>query len=250
MKAALLLGLLGLPLLAAPAWRAPKELPLGGLAVLELVEEDPSQPALPRPGEEKLGPLELRGVEATPDGKGWKLTVQAMQPGTALIPVMDLGDGRKSPELRLPVPRTVPYGAPWKGYGGGQGDNLPYIPFPWAWASVLLLPFVPLGWWLTRRWRKGAKKRALHHARRTFAHHWPPRKSDRGTLDAAHGAGRDLLAAHLGEEARSWGPAEFQAAHLEAWSTWIKSLDAARFSRKEPPFPPLEALLAALGSRR
>jgi len=235
---------------AAPVWRAPKELPLGGLAMLELIEEDPSLPSLPRPGEEKLGQLELRSVEASPTGRGWRLTVQAMTPGIAVIPVMDLGDGRKSPELRVLVQRSTPFGAPWQGFGGGQGDILPYIPFPWAWASLLLLPFVALGWWIAKRWRRGSSKRALHHTRRVFAHHWPPKASTREALDAAHAAGRDLLAAHLGEEARSWGPAEFHAVHLDAWATWVRSLDAARFSRKEPPFPPLDALMAALGVHR
>jgi len=248
---ALVLGALVLSFLhGAPVWRAPKEAPLGKLVVLELIEEDPAQPALPRPGEEKLGPLELRGVEASRNGRGWKMTVQAMEPGNALIPAMDLGDGRKSPELRLQVLRTVPYGAPWQGFGGGQGDILPYIPFPWAWASLLLLPFVALGWALVTRWRKGAGKRVCHHARRAFAHQWPPLIANRETLDLAHTAGRDLLAAHLGEEARSWGPAEFHAAHLEVWGTWVRSLDAARFSRKEPPFPPLAELLAALEAHR
>ena len=235
---------------AAPVWKAPKELPLGELAVLELNEEDPSQPALPRPGEEKLGPLELRGVEPSAGGRGWRLTVQAMTPGTALIPSMDMGDGRRSPELRIPVPRTVPFGAPWQGFGGGQGDILPYVPFPWAWASLLLLPFACLGWWIFARWRRGASKRALHHTRRVFSHHWPPAASTREALDVSHGAGRDLLAAHFGEEARSWGPLEFHAKHLDVWVTWVRSLDAARFSRKDPPFPPLSALLKVLGERR
>jgi hypothetical protein len=98
---------------AAPEWKAPAEIPFGELSVLELVENDPTKPALPRPGDEKLGPLELRSAEASANGRGWKLTVQPMAPGTAVIPSLDLGDGRRAPELRLRVPRTVPYGAPW-----------------------------------------------------------------------------------------------------------------------------------------
>ena len=52
-----------------------------------------------------------------------------------------------------------------------------------------------------------------------------------------------MLAARFGEEARSWGAAEFRLRHLEAWATWAQSLDAARFGRREPPFPPLAELL-------
>ena len=94
-------------LLAAPVWRAPTELPFGKLAVLELREDDPKQPPLPRPGDERLGPLMLRSVEAMSDGRGWKLTVQAFAPGLAVVPPMDLGDGRRTPELRLKVVREV-----------------------------------------------------------------------------------------------------------------------------------------------
>jgi hypothetical protein len=250
MRSLPLLLLLTLPLSAAPEWKAPAEIPYGELSVLELVEADPAQPALPRPGDEKLGPLELRSAEATANGRGWKLTVQPLVPGLAVIPSQDLGDGRRAPELRIRVPRTVPFGAPWQGHGGGQGDILPYIPFPWAWASLLLLPFAALGVWIFRRWRNNAPKRALHHARRAFAHHWPPTSREREVLDAAHQAGCELLAAHFGEEARSWGFQEFHSLHLDVWGTWIQSLDAARFSRKDPPFPPLNQLLKALGDAK
>jgi len=240
------LFLMALPGSAAPVWKAPKEIAFGQLAMLELREEDAAQPPIPRPAEEKLGPLALRSVEPTPDGRGWRLTVQALTAGTAVIPPMDLGDGRRSPELRIPVPRTVPYGAPWVGVGGGQSDILPYIPFPWAWASLLLIPPGLLAAWLIRRWRRNGAKRVLHHRRRTFAHHWPPADSQRATLDQAHTQGRELLAARFGEEARSWGVAEFRQRQLEVWATWVQSLDAARFARKEPPFPPLTELLKKL----
>jgi hypothetical protein len=235
---------------AAPAWKAPDKLPFGELSVLEIREEDPAQPALPRPGDEKLGPLALRSVEPTPDGRGWRLTVQPMIPGTALIPPVDFGDGRQSPELRLQVPRTVPFQAPWMGVGGGQADVIPYIPFPWAWLSLLVLPVVALGWWLRRRWMRSAPTRFKHHARRAFVHHWPPLNADRETLDVSHASGRDLLAAYFGEGARSWGIREFKDRHLEVWATWVQSLDAARFSRKDPPFPALNDLLKVLEERR
>lgn len=234
---------------AAPAWNAPKELPFGELSVLEIREEDPAQPALPRPGDDKLGPFDLRSVEPTPDGRGWKLTVQPMIPGTVRVPPVNFGDGRQSPELRITVPRTAPFQGLWMGVGGGQADVIPYIPFPWAWASLLLLPVAALVAWLWRRWRRGAPGRARHHARGAFSHHWPPKSSDRETLDRAHTLGRDLLAAHFGEEARSWGLREFHERNLDAWGTWSQSLDAARFAKRSPPFPPLADLLKFLEHR-
>ena len=243
-------ALAALPCAATPTWKTPKTLPFSELSVLELREEDPTQPPLPRPGEEKLGPLALRGVEPTPDGRGWLLTVQPTVPGQVVIPSENLGDHRSSPELRIEVPRTVPYQAPWMGVGGGQGDVLPQISFPWAWATLLLLPFVALGAWIWRRWIRNAPKRALHRARRAFSRHWPPIGDDRRTLDTSHEAGRDLLALRFGEEARSWGVSELRKQQLDIWATWVQSLDAARFSRKEPPFPPLSELLGALGLRR
>lgn len=236
----------GMALPAAPVWKAPAEIPFGKLAVLELREDDPSQPALPRPAEERLGPLSLRSVEPLADGRGWRLTVQPLTPGMAIIPALDLGDKRRSPVLKINVPRTVPFGAPWLSVGGGQSDILPYVPFPWAWASLLAVPPLALAAWLFRRWRNHRPARALHHARRAFAHHWPPKNAERIALDQAHHQGRELLAAQFGEEARSWGVAEFRLRQLEAWATWVQSLDAARFARKEPPFPPLKDLLKAL----
>ncbi len=243
----LILSLVGtLALSASPVWKAPQEIAFGELAILELREEDPAKPPLPRPAEEKLGPLELRSVEPLADGRGWKLTVQALRAGGAVIPPMDFGDGRSSPELRLRVPRTVPFGAPWMGVGGGQDDILPYLPFPWAWACLLLIPPALLAAWIVHRWRKNGAKRAFHQSRRVFAHHWPPADGQRETLDRAHAQGRDLLAARFGEEARSWSAAEFRLRQLDAWATWAQSLDAARFGRTEPPFPPLAELLKPL----
>jgi hypothetical protein len=238
--------LAGITLSAAPVWKAPSEIAFGKLAVLELREDDPGKPTLPRPAEEKLGPLALRSVEPLADGRGWRLTVQALNVGIAVIPPMDLGDGRRSPELRLQVPRTVPFGAPWLGVGGGRDDLLPFIPFPWAWASLLLLPPMLLAAGLSHRWRKNGASRALHYRRRVFAHCWPPADNQRETLDQAHTQGRELLAARFGEEARSWGVAEFRLRQLEVWANWVQSLDAARFVRKEPPFPPLAELLKKL----
>ncbi|HNX30600.1 MAG TPA: hypothetical protein PKM35_03275 [Holophaga sp.] len=235
---------------AAPSWRTPATLPFGELSVLELREEDAAQPALPRPGDGKLGPLLLRGVEPSPDGRGWRLTVQPMVPGTALVPPVDLGDGRRTPELRIPVPRTVPYQAPWMGVGGGPGDVTPRIPFPWAWASLLLLPPTALLAWLWRRWRRSAPARARHRARSEFSRCWPPGAPDRATLDASHAMGRNLLAVHFGEESRSWGVRELEARRLAPWAAWVRSLDAARFSRLQLPFPALEELLACLEERR
>ncbi|HJW44353.1 MAG TPA: hypothetical protein VJ463_07845 [Geothrix sp.] len=232
---------------AAPVWKAPVEWKLGDLQVLELREEDPIRPAPPRPTvEDRLGSLRLRSMEPLPDGRGWRFQVQALEPGAAVIPPLDLGNGQRSPELRFQVPRTIPFGGPWVGFGGGNEDRLPAIPFPWAWASLLLLPPLGLAAWAVRRWQKGSGRRRLRHASHVFRHHWPPTNRERATLDAAHGLGRDLLAARFGETARAWGPAELQARNLRPWDQWVLSLDAARFGRTEPPFPAPEPLLAAL----
>ncbi len=243
-------GLAGLYAPAAPAWKAPTQLKLGELQTLELREEDPSRPAPGRPAlEDRLGPLHLRAVEPLPDGRGWRLQVQAFTPGTAVVPPLDLGDGQRSPELKLEVPRTIPFGGPWVGFGGGNDDLLPAIPFPWAWASLMLLPFLGLGAWLLLRWRRGRGKRQLHHALHAFRRHWPPHPVDRAALDAAHALGRDLLAARFGEGARAWGPADLRALNLGPWDQWALSLDAARFGHTQPPFPGVEPLVAALDAR-
>jgi hypothetical protein len=232
---------------AAPAWKAPTQLKLGELQTLELREDDPTKPAPPRPTvEDQLGPLRLRAMEPLPDGRGWRFQVQALTPGLAVIPALDLGNGQRAPELRVDVPRTIPFGGPWVGFGGGNDDLLPAVPFPWAWASLLLLPPSALLGWLIRRWRRGSATRRLHHASQVFRHHWPPVDRERATLDAAHGLGRDLLAARFGEAARAWGAEDFRARRLGPWDQWARSLDAARFGRTEPPFPAPEALVAAV----
>jgi hypothetical protein len=199
--------------------------------------------------EERLGPLHVRSMEPLPDGRGWRFQVQALEPGLAVIPPLDLGNEQRSPELRVSVPRSIPFGGPWMGFGGGNEDRLPAIPFPWAWASLLLLPPVALGVWVVRRWRQGSRRRRLHRAIHVFQRHWPPVDRERTTLDAVHALGRDLLAASFGEAARAWGPGDFQARGLGPWDQWAKSLDAARFGRTEPPFPAPEPLVAALNAR-
>jgi len=245
-KIGLLLAV-GMAVSGAPVWKAPAALRLGELAVLELAEADPLKPAPPRPAvEDHLGPLRLRAVEPLPDGRGWRFQVQALSPGLAVIPALDLGNGQRAPELRLPVPRSIPFGGAWVGFGGGNDDQLPAIPFPWAWASLLLLPPLGLAAWAGQRWRRGSAARQLRHAAHQFRQHWPPASRDRAALDAAHGLGRDLLAARFGEAARAWGEPEFRTRRLAPWAQWTASLDAARFGRTEPPFPPPEPLLEAL----
>jgi hypothetical protein len=232
-----------------PVWKAPEQLALGRLSVLELRQEDPRLPPPPRPGEDRLGPLALRGVEPLRDGRGWRLTVQPLTPGTLVVPPTDLGDGLPTPELRLTVPRTVPYGAAWVGVGGGALDQLPPLAFPWPWTLPLLLPLAALAWFLARRFRRGAAARRRHAARRAFIRHWPP-GPDRAALDAAHRAGRALLAAHFGPDALGWGPAALQARGLAPWAAWSRALDAARFAAAaEADPPPLATLLAALEDR-
>ncbi len=233
--------------MSPPVWKAPAQLALGRLSRLELRQEDPAQPPPPRPGEDRLGPLAVRAVAPLADGRGWSVTVQPLAPGTFLIPPLDLGDGQATPGLRITVPRTAPYGGAWMGVGGGELDRLPPVPFPWAWTLPPLLLLAALAWFLVWRLRRGAPARKRHGARRAFIHHWPPAPGDRAALDAAHAAGRALLAAHFGPEALSWGPSAFRARGLEPWAAWSASLDAARFARLQPAFPPLDALLNALG---
>jgi hypothetical protein len=243
-------GLWSLSALAVPTWKAPAQLKLGELQVLELREEDPSKAAPPRPAvEDRLGSLRVRALEPLPDGRGWRFQVQALEPGSPVIPALDLGNGQRSPELRLYVPRSIPYEGPWMGIGGGNDDRLPALPFPWAWASLLLLPPLALLAWLIHRWRKSSAARHLRHAAQVFRRQWPPADRQRETLDAAHDLGRNLLVARFGELARAWGPADLLARNLCPWDQWVKSLDAARFGLTEPPFPRPEPLVAALDAR-
>ncbi|WP_026939447.1 hypothetical protein [Holophaga foetida] len=234
---------------AAPIWTAPKELPFGTLGTVELREADPSRPAPPRPGDDRLGPLELRGAEPLSDGRGWRLTVQALQPGTQVVAPMDLGDGQVTPELRIAVPRTTPFGAPWVGVGGGQEDILPLAPFPWGWASLLLLPVFALLWAGIHFWQRGSSKRTMKRAQSAFRRHWPPPNWERPALDQAHLLGRELLAARFGEEARSWGTAECHRRHLTPWVHWVQAMDEGRFGGHPSQFPSLEALLRCLEAR-
>jgi hypothetical protein len=242
----------GKPTAPGLAWRAPAQLTLGSLGTLELRQDNPALPAPPRPGEDHLGPLALRGVEALADGRGWRLTVEPLAPGVAVVPPLDLGGGQIAPELRLPVPRTTAYGAAWMGVGGGDQDRLPPVPFPWPWALTLALPLAVCAWFGTWRWRRGMAGRRRRAARRQFIHHWPPAELDRAALDQAHAAGRALLAAHFGPEALAWGEPELRHHGLGPWAAWAGSLDAARFGQPDPQtkdFPTLAVLLAPLERR-
>ena len=136
------------------------------------------------------------------------------------------------------------------GVGGGGEAGRDARPFPWGGARVALSRRLLPDWLVRRRWGGSAGKRRLRQLGRAFAQAWPPASKAREALDAAHGAGRALLAARYGEEARAWGVAAFREQHLEAWAAWCASLDAARFGRTEPPFPPLKALLDEAEARR
>jgi len=72
---------------------------MGQLGTLELRQPDPALPPPPRPGDQ-LGPLAVRAVEPLGDGRGWRITVQPLAPGQVVVPPMELGDGRSTPELR------------------------------------------------------------------------------------------------------------------------------------------------------
>jgi hypothetical protein len=225
---------------AGAAWSLRGDLAVGRLGTLELRQDDPAQPPLPRPGEERLGSLAVRGVEPLRDGRGWRVTVEPLAPGATAVPALDLGDGRRVPELRVSVPRTVPYGAPWMAPAGTP------IPFPWAWTLTLLLPLALAAGLGLRAFRRGAPARARRRAGAAFRRHWPPRAPDRPALDAAHACGRSLLAAHFGPEALSWNATACRARGLEPWGTWIDGLDQARFAGAAPAWPALADLLAAL----
>jgi hypothetical protein len=245
----LALSAASIPLVAAPQWKAPKELRFGQLEVLELREDDPAAKPLPRPVvDEKLGSLRLRALEPLADGKGWRFQVQALEPGTAVIPALDLGDGRRAPELRLPVPRVAPHGAPWMGWGGGREDQLPEVAFPYGWAAAALSPLLLLAVGLLALWRRGAAGRRQHAARNHFTKAWPPVR-ERSALDKAHAAGRELLGAHFGEAALAWGPEDFRTRGLDPWVQWTQSLDAARFGLLSPPFPETNLLLKNLEAK-
>lgn len=240
----------GFSLNAAPVWKAPEKAPFGALVVLELREDDPAASPLPRPAvDQTLGPLRLRSVDPTSDGRGWKLTVQALAPGRQVVAPLDLGDGRRTPELKLTTERTAPFGGLWMAIGGGPTNELPDIPFPWAWASLVLVPLAGLAALVHRRWRAGAGARSHRRLRRRFAQAWPPPTGARADLDAAHALGRDLLAATCGEAARSWGAKELQAHHLAAWAAWTEALDRARFTGERPTFPAASELIAPLEKR-
>lgn len=231
---------------AAPVWKAPDKVAFGALVVVELRDDDASAPALPRPPlEDRVGPLRIRALEPTRDGRGWVLKVQALEPGTAIFPPMDLGDGRRTAPLRLPVVRTAPAGGLWMALGGGATNALPDIPFPWGWAGLLLLPPLALAGWLVKRWFGSAPKRARKRLARQFAKAWPPGRT-RAELDRAHALGRELLAAARGEAARAWAPADLRARHLESWALWAEGLDHARFGGRAAEWPSAQALVASL----
>jgi hypothetical protein len=229
-----------------PAWNLRGDLAVGRLGTLELRQEDPAQPPLPRPGEERLGSLAVRAVEPLRDGHGWLVTVQPLAPGPTVVPGLDLGDGRRTPELRLTVPRTVPYGAPWMALGGGAQDRLPPLPFPWAWSLALLLPLALAGMLGARAWRRSAPARARRRAGSAFSRHWPPPGAGRPALDAAHASGRALLASHFGPEALSWDAPACRARGLQPWAAWVEALDQARVGAGGGALPSLPDLLAAL----
>ncbi|MDR1841483.1 MAG: hypothetical protein LBQ86_06120 [Holophagales bacterium] len=247
-RAAILAG--ALPLLAAPAWRAPAQIPLGELVVIELWENDPTLPALPRPGEDKLGQLAIRSISPTENNRGWRLTLQALAPGLALIPPIDLGGGRISPELKIQVVRTVPYGAPWMGFGGGGVDAPPLFRFPWEWALLCAMPLAVLVYLIIWLWSKGSPKRRLKRAKRAFAVLWPPGSPERGMIDQIHKAGMELIAIAWGNDAKSWGEDEFTKRNIKPWAAWRNFIDNARFGdaskKPETAIPTLLELIKSL----
>jgi len=234
------------PAAAAPVWKAPDKINFGELAVLELREDDPAAPTLPRPPlEDRVGPLRIRAMEPTRDGRGWRITVQALSPGTALISAMDIGDGRSTSECRIQVQRTAPFGGLWMAIGGGATNDLPAIPFPWGWASLLLSQPLLLIAWLLRKWLGSAPARTRKRLAKRFAKVWPPGKA-REELDQAHALGRELLATVKGEAARAWGPKELKAHHLDSWALWAEALDQARFGGTKGNYPSAQALMTSL----
>jgi hypothetical protein len=241
------------PLAAAPVWRAPAKIQVGELVTIEVVDVDPASPPMPRPGEERLGPLALRSAVPIESGRGWRLVVQALRPGAAVVPSMDLGQGMVIPELKIQVARTVPYGAPWMGLGGGGDDAPPGVGFPWGWAVLPLLPLCLALSLAVRLWRAGIPGRRFARARRRFAAVWPPASLDRAEIDQAGMRGRDLMAGAWGEDARSWGGREFLEQNNAAWASWCSFMDHARFGGDvgdRPPPPALPELIESMGKRR
>jgi hypothetical protein len=241
-------------LAAAPVWRAPAKIQVGGAATIEVVDMDPASPPMPRPGEERLGPFALRSAIPIENGRGWRLVIQALGPGAAVVPSMDLGQGTVIPELKIQVARTVPFGAPWMGLGGGGDDAPPGVGFPWGWAA---LPLLPLGLALSlavRLWRGRAPGRRLARARRRFAAVWPPISLDRAEIDRVGARGRDLMAGAWGEEARSWGGRELLEQNNAAWASWCNFMDHARFGGDSGVAgggpPALPELVESMGKRR
>lgn len=234
------------PAAATPVWKVPEKIHFGELAVLELREDDPAAPTLPRPPlEDRVGPFRIRAVEAARDGRGWRISVQALSPGIAIFPRLDLGDGRSTSECRVLVQRTAPFGGMWMAIGGGATNDLPLIHFPWAWVTLMLLPPASLAAWCLRRWLRSAPLRTRKRLAKRFGKAWPPGKS-REELDQAHALGRELLANAKGEAARAWGPKELKAHHLESWALWAEALDQARFGGHKGNFPTAQALLTSL----
>jgi len=246
-------ALSGVALYAVPIWRAPAQIPIGELVAIEIVETDPAQPPMPRPAEDRLGLFALRSALPIENGRGWRLTIQALRPGVVVVPPIDLGQGRLCPELKIQVVRTVPLGAPWMGLGGGDVDLPPTVGFPWGWAALGLLPLGLLIYFAVWLWRKTAPNRRFARARRGFAAVWPPRSMERGTIEKVNAKGRELLASAWGEEARSWGRREFLARQNAPWASWCGFMDKVRFggaagTRNVPPT--LSELIEAVGNRR
>jgi len=224
---------------------------MGELTAIEIIETDSALPPMPRPCEEKLGPFALRSAAPIENGRGWRLTVQALRPGVAVVPPIDLGQGRLCPELKIRVMRTVPFGAPWMGLGGESNDAPPGIGFPWGWAAMGLLPLGLLLFLTVWLWRERTPDRRLARARRGFAAVWPPRSLERGEIDKANAMGRDLLASAWGEEARSWGRREFLEQKNAPWASWCSFMDHARFGGAAEAAPPaLPELIESVGDRR
>ena len=208
----------------------------------------PSAPPLPaaRPGPPGPSGPARRGA---PAGRP-RLAHHGAAPGAG--PRRDAGPG---PGRRPHHSRAADRGAPhhalrrrpgWASAAAGR-TCLPDIPFPWAWATP---PGHPRG----RSWsgsRAGATGppgagRRRRAARRAFAPPLAAPGRDRAHLDAAHAAGRELLAAHFGEEALGLGPGGLPGPGPGRLGTWVRRAWTRPASPgTEPPSPPLLALLDA-----